>query len=477
MITYELRPQSPDYLLGESVWMDCRIVNREPRSVTLPDPAAANREVIFAISGPQYPDGQMFSHSGCIGPSDLLPPASDPQTIQLGPGETWEKSFPVRLLAGIREPGTYRFGSRIVWHDLKVTSTIVEIRFERLSPVAWHAGQGAPGSGGEILVVHRGAGFQCLYHGSFQETRADVGDLEIEALGSPIPVGPDAAEAMCPARDCPYFAEMYRWFVWREGFELRAIATVSAAPRSLLLDRAPAFLVRPPLQPRGCAVEVLAVYAEGPRMQMLQIGGSLTATGKAMWDSRLPALPKSAAAALATPEQGGHRHVAFAVERDNGIDIFHTRYGPGAPPEAFQTCRLDRAQLLADGTPAIAIAANGSARVACLVLPEAEHGDTGIAEACFPPAGAGPGPGPVAVTLLGPLPAQPQSASITWVGSPHREPVAAVVLPDRRVYWTVAKRWQPKIDPGEPDLPPLILPGEQFTYLVQLGSDGQVVAG
>jgi hypothetical protein len=472
MIAYELRPQSPDRLLGESVVMDCRIVNREPRSVILPDPSAANRQVMFGISGPQYPHGRMFSHAGWIRSGDPVPQASDPPVIQVGPGETWEKSFPLQPLAGIGDPGTYRLVSRIEWRDLKITSAAVEIRFERLSPVAWHAGMGAPSSAGEILVLHRGEGSRRLYRSRFQETRADVGDLEIEAFGSPIPVGPDAAEAMCPARDCPYFAEMCRWFVWRENVQLFAISTVSLAPRSLLLDRQPAFLVRPPLQPRGCAIEVLAVYAEGPRMQMLQIGGSLTATGKAMWDSQLPALPRSAAAALATAAQGGHRHVAFAVERDNGIDVFHTRYGPGAPPDAFQTCRLDRAQLLADGPPAIAIEANGAARVACLVLPEAEHGDAGIAEACFPPAGAGP----VAVTLLGPLPAQPQSASITWVGSPHREPVAAVVLPDRRVYWTVAKRWQPRIDPGEPDLLPLILPGEQFTYLVRLVSDGQVVA-
>jgi len=325
MIVYEVEPVQTDYLLQENIKLNLKIHNRGSQPVVVPDPSrAANSQPVYGLAGPGFPEPLMFSNFTRHDHGQPPPPL---QLTTIAPGETWNGESRLNRLVTIDTPGDYRIASMLAWQEIRVRAQDQSFRVNRPHPVSLHIGQGQRPfnhAQGQIVFLQRETASTGVYSIQFDESDPANSEIELRPTLRRATAGAHATDVLSPWTNTQLFHDLLQWIVWREGRSLKALSSAETSPTSFEFPVEPDFLVRPPLQPAGGPVEVLAV--KGSSLSMVSIAPHLESKPAFAWRAELPAPPFIITAALGPVAGGSTRHIVFAVRHGDSTSLFHALY-------------------------------------------------------------------------------------------------------------------------------------------------------
>ncbi len=475
MISYTLKPEHPEFISQEEVRFTLRIKNASSAPVEIPDPSDDSAEQpTFHITGPAFPDGLDFSRAGII----TKPPAPannrPPRLITIEPNGEKTFTLPLGSVVRPRQTGEYHVTSHLQWKDSDAASEPATFHIVPLEIASVHMGSGVSKMGigeGNGAFLRRGTDASFLYRFRFLENRPGIRETKVYPSTPPIAVAKDASDVAVPWSNGPFFADLIQWTIWREGRIVRAIANTKQIV-SVELPEAPAFLVRPPLKAKGGAIDFLAVSANSTHLTLIRFPDSKDrkAPPVVVWTVPFPAKIETITATLAPESQQSRRHIAFTVQRDNGVEIFHSSYTENGKPEAFASVRTDGGVLVPNAPPAIYIDDAGAAHVGLLALSPVKGSDTlfrcALTETVFKP-GATVGEKPALTPLAGNSP-KPVAGAIYYEANPAIPFRREVVLqtPEKLVRYSGPLKMIPLSVSGTPTHPILLIPGKQTIYIL-----------
>ena len=469
MIEYEVSPARSEYVSGEEVQITVRIANRRAVPIEVPDPEMrASVQPVHRLTGPARAEGVAFTNCRVL-PDGSAQAAAGQKLIAIQPGATWTGQFSLNSLTDVSTPGEYRLTSKLEWEDVQAESKESNFRVEPLRLSSVHIGLGtrpleaAEGGG---AFIQRGDGSSQIYSFTFKEMRPAIGEAQVDTPIRRFAAGANATDIAVPWRRAPFFNEMLKWIVWREGRSVKALSDAAERPVSLDLPADLARLVLPPLKATDGPVEVLAVSRDGTRLFLAEFTGQMGEEGSAklVWSGALPERPAGITAALASDAAGSYRHVAFVAERPQGFEIFHGQYKPGGPPPSFRSVRIGTGRLLPGAEPALFVEPDGRARVGVLALAAGDKPAAELVEAVFGE-GAVEEPRPV---RLGELPGKPTGGALLYAdkqGALTRRDAVIAVEGNRLLKMDADRKLIP-VTPGTPTNPILLAPGKQTSYIL-----------
>jgi hypothetical protein len=231
----------------------------------------------------------------------------------------------------------------------------------RPNPVSLHFGQGERPLDvalGQLAFVQKEASGTSVYFARFQESDPVNSELDIEPLFRAAQAGPNATDLAVPWRNSPFFDELMRWIVWREGKSIKALSNSEKTPSSIDLPVEPDTIVRPPLKVKGGPVEILAL--QGKSLTLITVPPRLKATPVIAWQAELPFAPASITAALG-PD--GSRHIAFAVNSAARVGVFHCRYTETGLDTAYDRAQFEGGTIWPGAPLSLAVTDDGVAHI------------------------------------------------------------------------------------------------------------------
>jgi hypothetical protein len=474
MLSYDAVPDKQDYLLTEKIRLKLRIENQGPEAVEFPDPQhPASDQPTIGIIGPAFPKGKLFSNLTALREASgdpLLAPAVT--RVRIEPGAVWEGSAAITPVVKISEPGEYQVRSALLYQGGRADSKQAKLQVHPVAPSSVQLGMGVrpfQAASGEAVFVQSGGNSAGIYAFRFDETRPDISEMETERPIHRATVSASATDAAAPWRNVPFFNELLRWIVWREGHSIKALSSVMSAPLSQDLALEPAYLVRPPLKTTGGPVEVLAMSGNHEELSLVEFSSGPVGqdpTAKVAWKGRLPGVATGITAALAPVSQQSARHVAFTVQRKSGFDIFHSLYTQAGGLGAFQSVHVETGRLLASAPLALLVDGAGHAKVGALAVPDEPAHACTLVEAEFDGSGKPVGNARLSnFSLDGPA----ASGAVLYSqneGGPVRLDVVVAVEGKALVHLNGSHKLVPVSVQGRPTNPIQLAPGQQVTYVL-----------
>lgn len=469
MIEYQVSPARSDYVSGEEVEIAVRIANRRAVPIRVPDPEMmASVQPVHRLTGPAWPGGIRFTNSHLL-PSGSVPAAEAQKLITIQPGAAWTGRFSLNSMLNVTTPGEYRLTSNLDWEDVRAESQPSAFRVEAMRVTSVHLGLGIrpfEAGEGEGAFIQNGAASSQIYSFTFQELRPAIAEAVVDTPLHRFTAGPDAADIAVPWRKAPFFNELVRWIVWREGRAVKALSMASQKPVSLNLPTDLSQLVLPPLKTTGGPVEVLAVSGDGSTLSRVDFTGKPGEEGSAMlvWNTPLPAHPAGITAALEGDEQGSYRHIAFVAGYAGGFEIFHAQYRPGGPPPSFASVRIPSRRPVPGADPALLIEPDGRVRVGVLTMAEGDNSTAELVETIFAGNGAAAQP---RVMRLGQLSGKAAGGALLYGDKQGVLLRTGVIeMEDKRLFKLDANLKLVPANPGTPTHRLLLAPGKQTTYVL-----------
>ncbi|QRK13129.1 hypothetical protein JQX13_25745 [Archangium violaceum] len=478
MITYEAQPANDEFPVAGELRLRLRIVNTQGADVEVPDPTSAGSQPVYVLVGPEFPRGQSFTrfaleHRPTLGKAPPAPPP--PAMLRIAAGTTWEGV--VGLGPGLRilQPGDYSLVSRFEHGGRWVESAASVVRIRAAVPSSIHVGVGLrpqKKGEGEGAFLRRGEDGNELFSFLFHEVRPDITEPKI---GEPIErelLGPNATDVGVPWRNSPFFDELMRFIVWREGRSVKVVSSTGDIS-SIELPVEPRALVRPPLKATGGPAEVLAVTNEELHLVSFAMAAEPAEPPipKLAWRVTLPARPDAIAAALGPASHHSPRYVAFAAQREHGVELFVAKYTSGGALGTWRSVVVADAGRLVDPSAfGVFVDADEHVYVGALTVTEKE-GSLACAwtEARWDADGAPRGtPGAMP---LGPLAEKPEAGALLFVekdGKLVRREALVAVKPEegRLLRWKEPRGLVPVSVPGRPTSPIILVPGDTATYIL-----------
>ena len=475
MNDYQISIDRAAYFPGEEIKVRVAIVNGQDAPLQIPDPRrVTSRAPIHRLSGPSYPEGVELTNSALL-PGGADPEDAPPQTLTtIEPGGRWEGVFSLTSRVAPVLVGDYRLSSRLRWGEVDLSCEEVCFRLEPLRVSAAHLGLGERPlelGGGAMAFFQQGAGGGRLYTSRFNEVAPSYGEVACPGPIHLIAVGPEAAEVAMPWRNAPYFNEMQKWFVWREGQQVKALHSGIRLPLCIQLPTPAALLVRPPLKVTGEPVEVLLLGEDRRELYLARFSADVRQRQQEatlVWQQRLPVEVDGMTAALAPEPTGSARHVAWLARDLSGEDVTvsHSRYTGGELEPPCSTV-VRGVRLVQDAAPALWVDAAGQATVGFLALDGKSGRSCLLVETRFAADGV---QFPPRITVLGELDHQPRGGALLYVhrGGALERVEAVMLLEDRQLVKmsSASYRLAPLSLPGAPTSPILLAPGKGATYAV-----------
>jgi hypothetical protein len=479
MILYEVSPVRSDYMCGEEVQIRVEITNNGATPLEIPDASmAAASQPTHWLTGPGYPERVPFTNhmrlTADAGPSV----ASGQNLMTIPPGGRWTDLFALDAVVDVSQPGEYHLGSKLEWSQVNVQSKEHSFTIHNAQHQSIGVGQGVrpfQSSEGEGAFIQQSGDARQLYAFSFREMRPSIGEARLEKPIHRCAVGPTATDVAVPWRNTPFFDELIQWIVWREDQTVKMLANNSERPLSLDIPGGLSGFVHPPLKTFGNPVEVLGLSQGMKEVSLITFphpspdGETLSA--RIEWQMRFPEKPSEIIAALAQPSLNNVRHIAFAVQRTQGIAVFHASYGEGGKPTAFESVELVTGKMLVNAPLAMFVDGEGIAHVSVLLVTDEQKHSCAVAEARFDRDGK-PFPKMI-VTALGALPGMLEGGAQIYVdkeGKIERHEVVIAVEGHRLFHLSKSGEMVPVSVAGNPTNPMLLVPGKQASYILYFDS-------
>ncbi len=476
MFSFDAIPEKADYLAGERIALKLRVENAGPGAIDLPDPKhAASDQPTIALIGPAFPHGKVLNNLGALREAKGDPsftPTSPAPRIRIAAGDSWEGITDLTALTKVSDPGVYRVRAVLDYQDVRTSSKEARFQVRAMAPALVRLGFGVPPdskASGRLVFIQGGGNPAGVYASRFDQDQNAPGGMAIEPPAGRAAVNAGATDLAIPWKNAPFFSEPLQWIVWRERRSIKGLSSVMNEPLSVDLPAEPAYLVQPPLKTSGGPVEVLAVSATREEISLVDFSSSPVGRdpyGRIVWKNRLPAPPTATAitAALAPASRQSERHIALAIQRQPGFEIFHSRYTEsGLAP--FQSVRVQAGRLLADTPPALFASDTGRATVGVLTAPDGGSDACIVVEAEFDASGKSMGR-PRLTTF--PLPGRPTSGAVLYsqhAGGVNLDVVVAV-LGTGLMYLDRPDHMGPVAVQGTPTRPILLAPGVPATFVL-----------
>ncbi|MDI6804345.1 MAG: hypothetical protein QME58_10950 [Bacteroidota bacterium] len=475
MITLNVFPERDKYIVNEEIQLTIQITNNTPTTIVIPDPTKIYSQLPeYTITGPDYPSGKTFSlFSLSQEKGNVNENLSDPPTISIEPGATWEEVIPLSSLLPLTSPGEYKITSSIKSDTITAESGAYSFNISELDIKTVHLGLGTrplEEGEGEGAFIQKSADSYSLYSFVFKETRPDIGETEIISLVNRGVVSPSANEVMAPWRNSPFFNEMIRWLIWREGKNIQALNSIILEPLSFELQEEFTYLVKPALKTTDENVEVLVVSKNEKELSLITINDSSTEPGKSgeiKWKIPFPDKPTEISCALSPSSLNNKRHIAFVVQRVDGIEIFYTHYNQGTSPEQFQSVRLENSKMLINAPLAMFVDVEGKVLISVIVVMDEKSHTCALAEAEI--GSDGKPIGNIKLRNIGSLPDFLTGGTILYAeknGILERRDIV-IVTENQGLYWSNADGLlRPISVAGIPTKPILLCPGKDVSYIL-----------
>jgi len=474
MIEYQVSPVRSDYVSGEEVEIEVRIANHRPVAIEIPDPEMmASVQPAHRLTGPAWPEGIRFTNTHLLASGSPQDAASQ-KLIAIKPGAAWTGRFSLSSIINATAPGQYELTSNLNWGDVQAESQASAFRVEAMRVTSAHFGLGIrpfdAGEGEGAFIQHGSASSQ-IYSFTFQELRPAIAEAVADKPLHRFTAGPNATDIAVPWRKAPFFNELVRWIVWREGRDVKALSMASQRPVSLSLPTDLSRLVLPPLKVTGGPVEVLAVSQDGSTLSLVEFTGKPgeEGSGRLVWNSPLPAKPVGITAALEGDTQGSYRHIAFVAERAAGFEIFHTQFRPGGPPPSFDSVGIASLRPIPSADPALFIEPDGRARVGVLATAEGDNPIAELVETAFAGKAAAAEP---SVMRLGELSGKVAGGALLYIDKKGvlLRRAGVIEMEDKRLFKLDANLKLAPANPGTPTHKILLAPGKTTTYILCIDS-------
>ncbi len=470
MLKYQIVPEREVYVSGEAVRFKLRIENAGPDPVPLPDPEDAYApEPTYGLRGPTYPGGTAYTRLSLFKERNpgIDPPASREMVIP--PGEVREIVVPAAASARL-SPGEYELFSALGYQGTKTSAASKKFRVAPAQPVSVHLGLGErPLNNGEgrLVFLQRQGESTVLYAARFRESRADIGEMNIDAPIAQMTLGVNATDVATQWRNSPFFIEYVQWTVWREGRQIGIGSDADTQPEFLTLAADPLFLVRPPLKARTGPTEILVVTA-GNTLDLCQFpdySRKPRPASSVSWSIPLPARPVAGVAAIGPEKEGGTRHVALLVDSPHGLEILHTAFSAAAKPPGLRSISVAGHHIVPNASPTMIVDKDGRTHVSLLATSDGGPALVAV-EAVFERDGSPVGK--PAVLELGPAGGKVTGGAILYVGKEgttlRRNMVVAVE--GRGILQPRGGALVPVSVQGSTPNPVILAPGAQFTYIL-----------
>jgi hypothetical protein len=475
MITLNVFPERDKYIVTEEIQLTIQITNNSSAEIVLPDPTKIfSQQPEYTITGPDYSSGKTFSlFSLSQERGNVSENLSNVPTIAIESGSTWEDVVLLTSLLPLTSPGEYTITSSIKFDTISAESPSTNLKISELDVQAIHLGLGTrplEEGEGECVFIQKSNDANYLYSFVFKETRPDIAETEIISFVNRGAVSMNATEVMAPWRDSPYFNEMIRWLIWRDGKNIHALNSIILEPLSFELEEEPAYLVKPSLKVTGEAAEILAVSKDEKNISLIRIKEDVNEPGKSgelVWKFALPDKPTEISCALSLPNLQNKRHIAFVVHRANEIEIYYTHYTRGNSPAQFQSARLENAKMLVNSHLAVFVDDEGKVFISVIVVTDEKLHTVALAEAEI---GSNGKPiGSIKLKSIGSLPDFLTGGSVFYTernGKLERRDIV-IATESHGLYWSNADGvLRPVSVDGIPTKPILLCPGKDVSYIL-----------
>ncbi|MDP2208157.1 MAG: hypothetical protein Q8K98_05195 [Bacteroidota bacterium] len=475
MIILKVIPERQNYIIGEEIQLVIQISNKYAYPIEIQDPTKlSSSQPEYTVTGPEYPSGKTFSLSSLSREKgDIHKGQSPVPTIKIEPDSIWEDILPLSSIISFTSSGEYKISSSIKSDTITVESPECTFNISELDLQTVYLGLGTrplEEGEGEGVFIQKSTDAAYLYSFVFKETRPDIGETEIISLVNRGEVSQVANEVIVPWRNSPFFNEMVRWIVWRDGKNIKALNNISLEPSSFELQEEPAYLVKPALKTTGGNVEVIVVLKNEKELSLITINSSSTQPGKSgeiKWKIPLPDKPTEISCALASPNLNNGRNVAFVVHRVNEIEIFYTQYHEASSPVPFQSVKLENAKMLVNAPLAMFVDNEGKVFISVIVVTDEKLHTCALAEAEIDRDGKPIGK--IKLLNIGSLPEVLTGGSILYVekeGKLERRDIV-IATESKGLYWSNGLgELRPVSVSGSPTKPILLCPGKDVSYIL-----------
>lgn len=464
MVDYEVSPESTEYLAGQEVTIRVRLANRGPAAIHIPDPEhEASHQPVHTLQGPGLGSGSKFTGKRSIRAQEEAAPSVDIPPITIEPGAAWEVVMPINSIVDVGMEGEYNLTSELHLPGINAQSRATTFRVRPGQPGSIHAGIGASPLGiaeGEAAFIENGA----VYALAFRETRSAIGEASIDRPIRRANAGRDATDIGVPWREGPFFNEMLKWLIWREGRDLKALSDVMSEPFSMAFPGDLSRLVRPPLKTTGSPVDVLALSKDEKTLHLARVGAQRgeEPRGTIAWSYPLPADPGAITAALGPADE---RHIAFlTANRSGDLAVLHTHYKGASAPGPLERVSVDGAGNVPDGfSIGMKVDARGAATVGVVAVSEDKRTCT-LVEVTFGSDGKASSP---KLTRTEELADAVVDAAVIYPPQVPAQVVVVVRLKNNRVLklGDDGKFIEAPVQ-GTPTQPLILAPGKQTTYIL-----------
>ena len=445
----EIKLGKTQFIVKESLRVEVTFHNNGAAAVSIPAIAdTRNRALSYYLTGPTFPKEFVFQYARAG--ARTIP--GDPDLQSVPPGGKVTTPFSIERFVSEWKPGRHTLHAVCKLGGGTLESNTVS--FEILYPEV-KAGQvmadAARSSNPYMRAVFLASvgGANKLYQGFFEESHPDIESSPRSNFVEAFEIPSTASSVNSLWADFDRLSEKIALrHGWSDG-HLAAVQEFQSAP--ITFDLHNEKLLRPGLMTRQA--EALFVSWLGPHVTLTRVPRSGPATK--VWEAKLP-LDATDGRVWITPQ--AKVTAAFTAEHDNVVHLFLVQDG-----KVLATTGIEKAALLPQSEPGLAISSEGDYRVSVLVADPAQKRQISTVDWLWSPAKLDlPAKRQPAVTLR----QDPTAAAVIYAFAPGVPRRDWVILLGSNIIVTRQSPERPQMLNGAPLLPLQLLPRERTSYLM-----------
>jgi hypothetical protein len=445
----EITIAKTQFIQQESLRVEVIVHNRGVAAVSVPEVAdTRNRDLSYHLTGPSFPKGFVFQYA----PEGARVIPGGPEMLSVPPGGAVSVPIEIEKYWPDWKPGAHTLRATLSWGGERIESNLLS--FEILQPEV-KSGQVVVDSVSSsrepmrAVFLASAGGVNHLYQGFFSEARPghEASPESSFAEAFEVPATASSVAALWADFDRPSAMVPPR-YVWLSG-HTAAVQEFQSPP--ITFDLGEEKLLRPGIMTRNADALFVSWHQAHAMLTRVPRQGPAAK----VWDATLP-FPAAAGRVWLTQE--GKVTALFAAERSNTVSMFLVQEG-----NVIATTEIEKAVLLPQSEPGLAIASDGTIRASVLVAEPEQRRRISTVEWKWKP--GEPDVAPQRQPAVD-LAQDPKAAAVTYAFSPGVPRRDWVILCGSEIIFTNRSPRRPRMLNGTPILPLQLLPRAEMSYLL-----------